>query len=107
MKYRIEITRQAEQDLRGIYEYIAFSLLSPQHALGQLERLEKQIKNLDYMPERFRLYEKEPWHSRGLRLMPVDSFIVFYLKSEEIVTIIRIMYDGRDIDEELKKFSNR
>lgn len=25
-------------------------------------------------PEKFRLYEKEPWRGRGLRVMPVDNF---------------------------------
>ncbi len=32
MIYTIEISVQAEADLRGIYEYIAFELLSPKNA---------------------------------------------------------------------------
>ena len=43
MKYMVDITAQAESDLRGIYEYIAFELLEPEIAAGQLERLEKGI----------------------------------------------------------------
>lgn len=27
----------------------------------------KSILKLDPMPERFKMYEREPWHSRGLR----------------------------------------
>ena len=41
MIYEINITEQADTDLRGIYEYIAFELLSPENAAGQLERLER------------------------------------------------------------------
>ena len=32
MIYEVTITDQADADLRGIYEYIAFELLSPDHA---------------------------------------------------------------------------
>ena len=36
--------------------------------------------------------------------MSVDNFIVFYISNVEnqIVTVIRIMYGGRDIDNQLK-----
>lgn len=32
MIYEIIITEQADDDLRGIYEYIAFQLLAPENA---------------------------------------------------------------------------
>jgi toxin ParE1/3/4 len=37
--------------------------------------------------------------------MPIDNFIVFYITKADVktVTIIRIMYGGRDIDTQLKK----
>ena len=55
------------------------------------------------MPMRHRLYEEEPWHSQGLRVLPVDNYLVFYLSDETsaTVSIIRIMYGGRDIDKQL------
>lgn len=34
MIFDIQISEQADKDLRGIYEYIAFELLSPENALG-------------------------------------------------------------------------
>jgi len=43
MKYKILITNHAENDLRDIYEYIAFTLLEPITAAGQLERIENAI----------------------------------------------------------------
>ena len=69
--YSVEITDAAAADLRGIYEYIAFELASPESAAAQLGRLEANICSLDSFPERFRQYDKEPWHSRGMRIMPV------------------------------------
>ena len=105
MIFEIEISAQADADLRGIYEYIAFELRSPENARGQLDRLEKSILSLSQMPERVREYENEPWHSRGLRIMPVGSYRVFYILNIEkaVVTIIRVMYGGRDIEAQLKK----
>ena len=103
MTYEVIISSQAEEDLRGIYEYIAFELRSPQNAAGQLDRLEENILSLDTMPNRYRAYQREPWHSRGLRVLPVDNFLVLYIPDEDssIVTIVRVMYSGRDIENHL------
>lgn len=105
MKYMVDITAQAESDLRGIYEYIAFELLEPETAAGQLERLEKGIGSLEFMPYRFREYESEPWKARGLRVMTVDNYVVLYIPDKEfaVVVILRVMYGGRDIDNQLNE----
>ena len=104
MIFKVEVSAQAKTDMREIYEYIALTLLSPQNAKGQLDRLEKAIMSLDNMPMRYREYETDLWRSRGLRIMPVDNFVVLYIPNEEtsVVTVIRVMYGGRDIDEQLK-----
>ena len=103
MIFEVEISEQAEADLRGIFEYIAFTLLAPENASGQLDRLEKGILSLEQYPMRHRAYEKEPWHSRGLRVLPIDNYVVFYIPNEEtkVVTVIRVMYGGRNVDKEL------
>lgn len=105
MSCSVEISEQANADLRGIFEHIAFELQSVQNAAAQLSRLEKNILSLDHMPERFRRYSEEPWLSRGLHIMPVDHYCVFYIPDLEkkIVSIIRVMYGGRNIDIELAK----
>ena len=79
MIYEVELSEQADSDLRGIFEYITFELQSPENASGQLDRLEEQMLSLDTMPERYRKYEKEPWKSRGLRVLPVDNYVVLYI----------------------------
>jgi len=63
---------------------------------------------LNEMPLRCRLYEKEPWHSKGLRVLPVDNYLLLYLpvENKETVAIIRIMYGGRDIEKRLKRNRN-
>ena len=83
MIYDIVISYQAEIDLRGIFEYIAFELKSPENASGQLDRLEACIMDLDHMPKRYRQYELEPWKSRGLRVAPVDNYLVLYIPDDD------------------------
>lgn len=104
MIYEVTTTEQANADLRKIYEYIAFELLSPDNAAGQLDRLEKNIIGLEQFPEKYRVYEKEPWHSRGIRVMPVDNYLVFYIldKDAGFLTVIRVMYEGRDVETQLE-----
>ena len=80
MIYEVEVSEQADSDLREIFEYIAYELQSPQNASGQLDRLEEQILSLDTMPERYRKYEKEPWKSRGLRVLQSTAFFIFNIK---------------------------
>ena len=46
MIYEVITTDQADADLRDIYEYIAFELLSPDNVAGQLRRLEEHIVGL-------------------------------------------------------------
>lgn len=99
MIFEVQISEQADNDLREIYEYIAFELRSPDNAAKQLDRLEKAICNLSNFPEKYRRYQNEPWYSRGLRLFPVDNYLVFYIPNNDarIITVIRVMYGGRDI----------
>ena len=105
MIYSVKISEKAESDLKKIFEYVAFELLSVQTAFNLLERLEKSILNLNQMPNRHIAYEKEPWKSRGLRIMPVGNYIVLYIVDEEsaVVNIVRVMYGGREIEAQLNK----
>lgn len=106
MKYKILLTEQARIDLKEIYEHIAFILLKPEIAAAQLKRIEKAMQGLQDMPKRFKVFENEPWHSRGIHQMPVDNFLVFYVldSKSKIVSIIRIIYARRDIEKQLSKF---
>jgi addiction module RelE/StbE family toxin len=103
MNYEIEITEQAEQDIRGIYEYIAYVLMSAQNAAGQIERIKTSIFSLSEYPERQTLYSLEPWKSRNLRFMPVDNYSIFYIVNDEkkVVQVIRVMYGKRDTTKQL------
>ena len=91
MSYEVTLTPEAKHDLREIYRYIAVELQSEQNANGQLNRLEENILKLDEMPERFRVYDREPWRSRNLRVMPVDHYLVFYIPDHQSQIVISFL----------------
>jgi len=79
-----------------------------EYAEGQLKRIEDAIYKLDRFPERFRLYKKEPWRSLGVRVLFVDNYIALYVivDAKEQVTIIRVMFLGRDVETILASYFN-
>lgn len=77
MIYDIVISYQAEIDLRGIFEYIAFELKSPENEVVSLIGLKHVFYLVLYIPD----------------------------DDTQVVTIIRAMYGGRDVDTQLKRFT--
>lgn len=71
--YKVEITREALADMEQLYNHIAYVLHSPKNAMGQYNRIADAILKLDQMPERFRIMDSEPEHSRGMRRMLVNN----------------------------------
>ena len=105
MTWNVYYTNDADQDLQDIYSYISNVLLEPVIAKNQTNRIMDAVDSLDNMPLRYRLYEHEPWHLKGLRILPVDNYLIFYLPEEakNSVAVIRIMYGGRNIEKYLTK----
>ena len=97
MIYKILLTEEAKQDLRDIYEYIAFSLFEPETAKNIKNRIVDGLNSLNKMPGRYQIYQEEPWKSRGLRRINIGNYGGFYLVADNTVQVIRIVYGGRDI----------
>lgn len=97
MSYTVNISLQADKDIRAIYEYIALTLMSPENANAQLSRFEEKINKLDNMPKRFPIYKND------IHYMPVDNYLVFYLVDDNLktVSILRVMYGKRDVENKL------
>ena len=103
-RFRVEYTPEALDDLRAIYSYIAFHLKERGIAAKLSERIRREIRSLNEMPERYAPVSWEPWASMGMRKLPIDNYIVFYLvdQSEKRVGIVRIFYAGRDVENIIK-----
>ena len=97
--YRIVYSPQALEDLKDIYAYISEELQVPDTARNQVNRIREKIRSPDFMPMRYAIVDWEPWKSMKMHKIPVDNFIVFYIvdMNSMTVTVIRIVYGGRDI----------
>lgn len=105
-EYSVEITAPAQRDLLSIVLYIRDALQAPTAAQNLLQQIWEEIQGLCHMPERYPLWEDEPWRSQGLRKLVVKKYIVLlYLIAEQrkAVQIARIFYGGRDINAQLQE----
>lgn len=101
-KYKVEIIREALQDMEDIYNDIAIELLSLENAMGQYNRIADEIRTLDTFPERFRIMESEPEKRMELRRMLVDNYSVFYTARGDKVIVIDVLYTASDIEARLR-----
>ena len=87
--YTVRYAPQALDDLRDLYSYVAFSL----------NRIRKAARSLDALPGRHPVVDWEPWQSMGMHRFTVEDFLLFYLidQSTRTVTLVRIVYGGRDL----------
>ncbi len=103
MIWNIVYSAAAREDLKSIYEYIAYELFEPKIAAKQVGAIMELIQKLDEMPEKYPLYHSENPRTKDLRKFPVGNYIVFYClqKEKRTVSIVRILYGGSNIDEQL------
>lgn len=98
MRYEVKLTVQAIGQIEEIAQYISKTLLEPETAQKWVNVLQCEIEKLGSMPSRHPFTEEEPWHTRGVRKMPVKNFLVYYLINEEkkVVWITAVIYGRRD-----------
>lgn len=96
--YAVKITIHAQGQLHEITHYIASELKAPDAALHLLDTLEDAISSLSEFPQRIALTEEEPWHSYGIRKMPVKNFLVYFWVDEDHlkVQVTAVVYGKRD-----------
>ncbi len=97
-RYKILMTEPAADDLLKIAEYIAKELREPANARKLVGKIKEAVISLAEMPARHATVADERLAAQGIRKLPVENYIVFYVVSEKegTVTIIRILYGRRD-----------
>ena len=73
--YEIIMTDDATADLVELRDYIAEVLLAPETALSYIRAIRKEISTLTDLPDRIKLVDDEPWHSRGIRKIIAKTII--------------------------------
>ena len=96
--YNVIYSPEAASDLRSIYSYIAFTLKEPDIAKNLVNEIRAEIRKLDHQPERYAPVDWEPWHSMGMRKLPIKNYVAFYWVDDDTngVNVTRI-YEGNII----------
>ena len=99
MSWTICYSADARQDLMDIYEYIAYNFSAPDTASAQYTRIVKAIRSLEELPMRHRLCDIEVLRNQGVRLFPVDNYLILYIANTDTntVNIARVIHSSRDI----------
>lgn len=95
---RLFFTRQANEDLIEIHDYIAGE--NPAAALRLVNRIEKRCKDLRIHPMTGRRRDDL---APGLRSLVQGRYVIFYRVVGRQVQIIRILHGARDIGRILKR----
>jgi plasmid stabilization system protein ParE len=95
--YLVVIEETAEKDLMQIYRYIVDNLHSQQAATHVYQAIKAGTTSLSQSPDRCSLVRFEPHRSKGIRWLPAESHLVFFLVDEAArqIHILRILYKKR------------
>ena len=103
IKYDIIITERAKQELKEIYDYISKSLMEENTADKLIDKIEKELLQLEDIPEGFSVIENYRKKDFEYRRLPINNYVAIYRidKEKREVYIIRIVYGGRNYLNEL------
>ena len=76
-KYFVELTDNAQSDMKEIVSYISLELKNPLSAKRLLTKFRENILSLEEMPKRQNHVKDEVLSNRGIRKLFVDNYLKF------------------------------
>ena len=95
-KYNIEYSKESQQDLIEIKQYIKYNLQEPEIAQKLISKIRKKISALINNPEINAIIDEEIITKLEIRKLIVDNYIVFYRIKSNNIQIVRVMYGRRN-----------
>jgi toxin ParE1/3/4 len=95
--YKIRYLPIAQEDLQDIVLYFLYNLKSPQAAINFIEAFNKSVSRLKKYPYAYKLYQPQYPIESEYRFLTVKNYLVFYIVTENIVEIHRIIYAKMDL----------
>ena len=98
VKYRVDVSNPAEEDIRDIIRYISSQLSAPITAMKMLDTIEEALAKLAVMPDCYPLVRDDRLASMGYRRLEVKNYTAFFTINEKdkTVDVERILYARRD-----------
>lgn len=106
-RYAVEVTLQAQEQMREIALYVAKELMNREAALGLLDAFEEAILSLEEFPERVALTSEEPWRSEEIHQLIVENYYIYFWIDKKVVRVIAVVYQGRDQRRQLENMDRK
>ena len=103
-KYSYRFTEKAEQDFDEILRYISVDLVNPTAAQNLGRKVFEKIDMVRTFPDSGAPIDNEFLVDKTVRKLSVDRYVIYYKAHyhERIISILRIVYGKRNLDEILK-----
>lgn len=100
-KYSYRFSERAEQDFDEILRYISIDLANPAAAQKLGRKMFEQIDMVRAFPKPVAPVDNEFLSDKAVRKLLVDNYVIYYKAhyDEKIISIIRIVYGKRNLDE--------
>ena len=82
--FRVIVTPFAEASLQAYDDYLRLELLSDQAADDWIDIFEEETRSLSFMPGKYPLVQREPWHSEGIHYLPVKGRNIYFWINDEL-----------------------
>ena len=99
MRYKVVVLKSFTENLDNIAEWFRENVGA--YSAKNFEiKVWNALKILETNPKLYNLY---PYSDKGYRRLVVGNYLVFYIpdRLSRIVTVLRVMYGGRDVDKQL------
>ncbi len=98
VKYRVDLSEPAEEDLRDIVRYISAQLFVPITAIKMMETIEDALSKLSDMPHGYPVLRDDRLASMGYRRVDIKNYTAFFTinEKEKVVDVERVLYARRD-----------
>lgn len=98
MKYKIDVTEPAIEDLNSIVSYIANDLKNSAAAKSFVDEADRIIRSLSEMPKRYPIVKDNMLAAQEIRFAQINNYLAFYVvrESTKTVTVLRVLHSRRD-----------
>lgn len=100
--HKLKYLPLAQNDLRNIIDYISEILKAPNAALDLVEAFDDAISRLQQFPYSCMVYQSIKPIETEYRMLPVKNYLVFYVVTEDVVEIHRIIYARMNLEKLFK-----
>ncbi len=94
--YTIEYSKDVQDDLMGIKQYIKHNLHEPQIAEKIVDKIIEKINSIKFNPKIYPVIDEDGIRELKIRKLIVGNYIVFYIIEQDKIQITRILHKKRN-----------